>query len=101
VIAACVLGYVACAIGCFTAGVMLGRRIQPLRVGPREPADEEPVTQPPPPVAGESLPSLAEMAAEQDRLTALLTCHDRRCREFGRHRCHDLDCKQHRGGSTP
>lgn len=49
----------------------------------------------PRPDSGSGFPSKEEMKAEQSRLNAKFTCHDVRCKGFGKHRCHDGNCQQH------
>lgn len=48
--------------------------------------------------SADPMPSAREVVAEGARLGSKPRCHDPRCRAFGRHRCHDLDCKQHKEG---
>lgn len=50
----------------------------------------------PPPPPSHSMPTRAEMRATHLRLRAKFTCHDPRCPAFGKHRCHNRNCKEHR-----
>lgn len=46
-------------------------------------------------LAGESMPSRAEIAAINLQLRLKFSCHNSSCVGYGAHRCHDLNCKEH------
>ncbi len=42
-------------------------------------------------------PTVAEMRAKSAELSARPMCHNLKCPAFGKHNCHDGDCREHHG----
>lgn len=91
---------VAIAIACLLApavALALASFVVEERARPVRPADEAPVSPRRAPLPSNALPTRADVRAACERATAASPCHDGRCPARGRHRCHDLDCRTHRG----